>query len=58
MGGLGDAVASALSERCPVPMRKVGVADTFGESGPATELLHKYGLDADHVAAAARELLA
>ena len=57
IGGLGDAVAGALAEACPVPVRKVGVADTFGESGPAAELLHIYGLDAAHIETAARELL-
>lgn len=57
MGGLGEAVCAALAERCPVPVRRVGVQDTFGESGPAQELLHKYGLDANGIAAAVRELL-
>ncbi len=45
IGGLGDAVLSALAAD-PVPVRKVGVNDVFGESGPAVELLAKYGLDA------------
>ncbi len=45
IGGLGDAVLSALAVD-PVPVRKVGVNDVFGESGPAVELLAKYGLDA------------
>ncbi len=45
IGGLGDAVLSALAED-PVPVRKVGVNDVFGESGPALDLLAKYGLDA------------
>lgn len=49
IGGLGDAVAAVLSENFPTPMRKVGVMDTFGESGPAQELLHKYGLDSVHI---------
>lgn len=57
LGGLGEAVCAALAERCPVPVRRVGVQDTFGESGPAQELLHKYGLDANGIAAAVRELL-
>lgn len=57
LGGLGEAVCAALAERCPVPVRRVGVQDTFGESGPVQELLHKYGLDANGVAAAVRELL-
>ena len=46
IGGLGSAVCDALAEKCPVPVRKVGVSDVFGESGPAVDLLAKYGLDA------------
>ena len=57
IGGLGDACASVLSERCPMPLRKVGVRDTFGESGPAVELLHKYGLDSASVASAVNDVL-
>ena len=53
MGGLGGAVCEVLSERHPVPVRRVGVQDTFGESGPAVELLHKYGLDAAGIEKAA-----
>ena len=45
IGGLGDAVLGALAENL-VPVRKVGVHDVFGESGPAADLLAKYGLDA------------
>ncbi len=56
-GGFGGAVAEALSERCPVPVRRVGIADTFAESGPYEALLDKYGLTAPHIARAARELL-
>ena len=57
IGGLGSAVCDVLAERCPVPVRKVGVNDTFGESGPAVDLLHKYGLDAAGVVAAVEGLL-
>lgn len=46
IGGLGGAVAEALSEHCPTKMLRIGVHDTFGESGPAVELLKKYELDA------------
>jgi transketolase C-terminal domain/subunit len=53
LGGLGGAVCEVLSGRHPVPVRRVGVQDTFGESGPAVELLHKYGLDADGIEKAA-----
>ncbi len=46
VGGLGGAVAEVLSEKCPTKMLRIGVEDTFGESGPAVQLLEKYGLDA------------
>ena len=58
IGGLGEAVCAALAERCPVPVRRVGVQDVFGESGPAVDLLDKYGLNAAGVASAVREVLA
>ena len=58
IGGLGSAVCDVLAERCPVPVRKVGVNDVFGVSGPATDLLHLYGLDAKGVIAAVDGLLA
>lgn len=45
IGGLGSAVCDVLAEKYPVPVLKIGVQDTFGESGPARELLVKYGLD-------------
>ena len=57
IGGLGDAVLAALAES-PVPLRKLGVNDVFGESGPAVDLLHKYGLDAAGIVAAVEGLLA
>ena len=57
LGGLGEAVAAVLGERCPTPMRRVGVRDVFGHSGPAWELLAQFGLRADAIAAAARELM-
>ena len=50
IGGLGEAVASALGESFPTPMIRIGVNDTFGESGPAAELLVKYGLTAAPIA--------
>ncbi|MBP7348381.1 MAG: transketolase family protein [Butyrivibrio sp.] len=46
IGGLGSAVCDALSELCPTPVKKIGMQDVFGESGPADELVVKYGLDA------------
>ncbi len=56
MGGMGSAVAEVLSEKYPVPVRRVGVRDTFGESGEASELMKKYGLTASNIEEAAVEL--
>jgi transketolase len=53
-GGLGSAVAEALAGRVPVPIIRVGVHDTFGESGTPDELLTKYGMRATDIAAAVR----
>lgn len=50
VGGLGEAVCGVLSERYPVPVLRIGVNDEFGCSGPAGELLEKFGLSAQHVA--------
>ena len=55
IGGLGSAVAEVVCETVPVPVLRVGVNDTFGKSGPAVELLHEFGLDADNIAAKAKE---
>lgn len=49
IGGLGSAVCDLLSEKLPTKVLKIGVNDTFGESGPAKELIKKYGLDADSI---------
>ncbi|MHC4591547.1 MAG: transketolase family protein [Planctomycetota bacterium] len=59
IGGLGSAVAELLAERAGknIPLRRVGVADTFGESGLADELLEKHGLTAANIAATARAAL-
>ena len=57
IGGLGDAVLSALATD-PVPVRKLGVNDVFGESGPAVDLLHRYGLDAEGIVREVEALLA
>ena len=56
IGGFGEAVCAALAEGCPVPVRRVGVNDAFGHSGPAAELLKEFGLTADHIAETARTL--
>lgn len=49
IGGLGSAVCDCLSEKAPTKVLKIGVNDTFGESGPAVELIKKYGLDAEGI---------
>jgi transketolase len=49
IGGLGGAVAEVLSEKAPTRMLRIGVMDTFGESGPAKALIEKYGLDAKSI---------
>lgn len=56
-GGLGGAVAELLSEECPVPIRRVGMKDRFGESGEPNELRIHFGLDANHIRLAAHELV-
>ena len=58
IGGLGSAVAEALSEGCPTVMRRVGVQDVWGASGSAGELLDHYGISASNIAAVAKEALA
>ncbi|MBQ1934105.1 MAG: transketolase family protein, partial [Clostridia bacterium] len=55
IGGLGSAVAEALSESCPVIMRRVGVEDVWGKSGSAGALLDIYGISAANIAAKAKE---
>ncbi len=49
IGGLGSAVCDLLSEEAPTKVMKIGINDVFGESGPALELIKKYGLDADSI---------
>ena len=58
IGGLGSAVSEVLAEQAPAPLERVGVKDTFGESGKPKELLAKYGLTAADVAEAARRVVA
>jgi transketolase len=55
VGGLGEAVCALLSEKLPTPVRRIGVQDVFGESGPAAQLLKKYGLCADNIVAVAKD---
>ena len=49
IGGLGSAVCDVLAEKAPTKVMKIGINDTFGESGPAVELLKKYGLDTESI---------
>ncbi len=56
-GGLGSAVAELLVEKYPIPMKRVGVKDTFAESGPYLEVIDKYGLTARHIVAAVKAVL-
>ncbi|MCI8835921.1 MAG: transketolase family protein [Ruminococcus sp.] len=49
IGGLGSAVCDVLCEQAPTKVLKIGINDTFGESGPAVELVKKYGLDAESI---------
>jgi len=57
IGGLGEAVCAVLSEKLPTPVRRVGVQDVFGCSGPAWDLLREYGLDAATICKTAHEML-
>ncbi|MEL7647403.1 MAG: transketolase family protein [Sedimentibacter sp.] len=57
IGGLGSAVLEVLSDQCPVPVKRVGVNDTFGESGKPEDLLKKYALTEDDIAGMCREAL-
>ncbi len=57
VGGLGGAVAELLSEHYPVPVKRMGMKDRFGESGAPSELLEKFGLTATHIQLAVHDLL-
>jgi len=58
IGGLGGAVAEAVSDAHPVPIKRVGLADRFAETGPYFEMLDRYGMAVEDIAAAARQALA
>lgn len=58
VGGMGGAVAEVLGEHQPVPLKRVGVADRFTETGPYAALLDRYGMAVDDVVQAARDVLA
>ena len=49
VGGLGEAVSALLSEKLPTPVRRIGVNDEFGHSGPASELLKEFGLTHENI---------
>ena len=49
LGGLGEAVCGVVSEKCPVPVKRIGVNDEFGHSGPAGALLKQFGLCAENI---------
>lgn len=57
IGGLGGAVCECLSENMPVPVKRIGVNDVFGESGAAAQLIKKYGLDAESIYMAVKKFL-
>ena len=56
IGGLGSAVAEALAETTPAPLRRIGMNDCFGVSGEGNELLDYFGLNAAHIKEVAHEL--
>jgi transketolase len=58
LGGLGDSIAQVAARHMPIPIEYVGTNDTFGESGKPLDLLKKYGLDTEHIVAAAEKALA
>ena len=56
IGGLGEAVCAVLAEKCPTVVRRIGVNDEFGHSGPAAALLKQFGLSAENIVNVAKEL--
>lgn len=57
IGGLGEAVCSLLSEKLPTPVKRIGVNDVFGHSGPAAALLKQFGLSAENIVAQSKAML-
>lgn len=57
IGGLGSAVSEVICENIPVPLKRIGVKDTFGESGKPLELLEKYGLTVGNIVETAKEVI-
>jgi transketolase len=58
IGGLGGAVAETVADACPVPVKRVGLADRFAETGPYNAILDRYGMSVEHILAAARQAVA
>ena len=56
IGGLGEAVCAVVAEKCPAQVRRIGVNDEFGHSGPAVDLLKQFGLSCENIVAVAKEL--
>jgi transketolase len=57
LGGLGGAVAEVLGDRCPVPLKRVGINDIFASVGPLHQLQDKYGLTQEGIMSAVREVV-
>ena len=57
IGGLGEAVAAVLSEKLPTPMKRVGVNDEYGYSGPAAQLLKLFGLSAENIVKVVKSMM-
>ena len=57
IGGLGEAVCALLSEKLPTPVKRIGMNDVFGRSGPAAELLQHYGLCAENIVKVTKDFL-
>ncbi len=55
IGGLGEAVSGLLAEKLPTPVRRIGVNDEFGHSGPAAQVLKEFGLSAEHIVEVAKD---
>ena len=58
LGGLGGAVAEAVTDAHPVPIRRVGIADKFAETGPYSEIMDRYGMAVADILVAARKAVA
>jgi transketolase len=57
IGGLGGAVAEAISETCPVPLRRLGLSDCFAETGPYDSILDRYGMSVERIISTAKEIV-